>query len=342
MISRKRRFRDSRHVICLWDPFLSLDVSSDMQEKHCTLGDVGTFNSIGGFDVLFNIFLNMEENHQMNYCPPTTFTPYESATKKVSRDPGQDSDCFMTYDLVRGHGGGSDVQGRWVCDTYWRTLWQYCLYLFTCFVRDATYTFRSIKFTENTPYNGSAILVTPTGCVATRIDRAVFDQIEVYLAANMESWYDRDNYPDEYHKYLSKGSLHFISACYKSNVWAAAAVPHHQPSVNEGELAATLSRRPAPNLKDYDWDFHPSFEVTHGSSKPGVPRNIDYTVAVEVCPLNRRTRTIFDRIGTVTTALNNVADSVFSFRTKHKNSSTSHFTSFRWLLVWLPVYYFKI
>lgn len=64
-------------VICLWHPFTNIDLDEQMQENHCILGDVGRFNSRGGFDVMFNIAMTMEENRKMNYHPPRTFKPIE-------------------------------------------------------------------------------------------------------------------------------------------------------------------------------------------------------------------------------------------------------------------------
>lgn len=65
------------------------------------MGDVGRFNSSGGFDVMFNIFLTVEENHKMGYFPPITFRPFVLLGTHQCRYPKEESQYFMSEDLYR-------------------------------------------------------------------------------------------------------------------------------------------------------------------------------------------------------------------------------------------------
>lgn len=94
---------DLKYAITLWHPFNSnIGRNNQMQEKHCILGDVGRFNSKGGFDVMFNIFMTMEENRKMNYFPPITFTPFQASTRTgvhLHQVPARECQYFITDDL---------------------------------------------------------------------------------------------------------------------------------------------------------------------------------------------------------------------------------------------------
>lgn len=92
-----------RNAICLWSPDTNQNVAQDLQEKHCTLGDVGMFDSSSNFEVFFNIFMSREENIQMNYRPPENFSPLEARHYGIIRPVLEDNNQICTSDFRKIH-----------------------------------------------------------------------------------------------------------------------------------------------------------------------------------------------------------------------------------------------
>ena len=72
----RTEFFYSERTIALWNPSPSLSLPQNRRKRNIQLGDVGYFNKDGGFDILFNIFLDTEENLNQQFEPPPQFTPY--------------------------------------------------------------------------------------------------------------------------------------------------------------------------------------------------------------------------------------------------------------------------
>lgn len=84
---KSKRGLGGPNVIRLWAPYPNLNLDRKQQEKHCSPGDVGTFASDGSFSVLFNIFMSMEENNDMDYHPPPNFQPFVVGRHKNYKRP---------------------------------------------------------------------------------------------------------------------------------------------------------------------------------------------------------------------------------------------------------------
>ncbi|KAH9484562.1 hypothetical protein JR316_0004044 [Psilocybe cubensis] len=221
-----------------------------LQESHCTLGDVGVFNSDGGFDVFFNIFMTMEENLAMDYDPPSTFVPLEltsTSSLNAQRPTPQGEGFYFSNNFTLDKETGESV----------------------C-------TFESIKAPEKP---GGAILVLPEGCTKQFMTRFVKDKIEAYLGIYAESWYDPENYSNKL-RALPNGSLQLIRTCYRSNSWVAAVLPtrRYMPGMSYARL-----RRSATNPRCYEWDdnYRKSIIINTGSSKMDA-QDLQRTIAVEV------------------------------------------------------------
>lgn len=92
----------SFYTICLWAPFPNKNLPQHLQEKYCTLGDVGVFDEYGGFEVFFNIYMTREENLQMHYHPPEGFCPLDFMTSQNDSRPVQeDITQFLTNDFLQ-------------------------------------------------------------------------------------------------------------------------------------------------------------------------------------------------------------------------------------------------
>ena len=72
----RTEFFYSTHTIALWNPSPSLSFPSNRRRRNIQLGDVGYFNKDGGFDVLFNIFLDTKGNCDLEFDLPPEFEPY--------------------------------------------------------------------------------------------------------------------------------------------------------------------------------------------------------------------------------------------------------------------------
>ncbi len=63
---RRSEFFPYKTVIPLWWP----------SERNICIGDIGSFNNEGGFEILFNIFLSAGDNAAHGFNPPVDFEPY--------------------------------------------------------------------------------------------------------------------------------------------------------------------------------------------------------------------------------------------------------------------------
>lgn len=95
----------SKYAIRLWHPYGNLRNEQHIEDRYCSLGDVGTFESNGGFLVMFNIFLTKEENKFMEYCPPHDFTPFNVNHGMCTvEDPNVIGSHHMSKNFHRKHG----------------------------------------------------------------------------------------------------------------------------------------------------------------------------------------------------------------------------------------------
>jgi len=78
--------------IALWEPLGSINsrLPRQLQQANICLGDIGHFNSSGGFETKFNILLSKEENVLLGHCPPVNFVPWEDCPSFLTgrRQPG--------------------------------------------------------------------------------------------------------------------------------------------------------------------------------------------------------------------------------------------------------------
>lgn len=74
---------DSSRVIPLYYPSPNTP-GPETWARHVCMGDVGFFNSLGGFTSLFNIFETKAKNISLGYRPPASFRPFYLTVSEVS------------------------------------------------------------------------------------------------------------------------------------------------------------------------------------------------------------------------------------------------------------------
>lgn len=124
----------------------------------------------------------------------------------------------------------------------------------------------------------------PEGCSKERIDSRLVElgQLDDYLRRHIDSWYNPASYPFT-HPRLPNGSLSLIHTCYKSDLWAAAALPtrNHAPGLSFAEF-----KRTSPDTRSYSWvRYHEHSMATNAGSSIQNAKSINCTVMMEVFSL---------------------------------------------------------
>jgi len=89
--------------IALWEPRASINsrLSRQFQQANICLGDIGHFNSSGGFETKFNILLSKEDNGVLGHCPPVNFVPWEDCPSFLTGRGHPEPCYFQTGNIFR-------------------------------------------------------------------------------------------------------------------------------------------------------------------------------------------------------------------------------------------------
>jgi hypothetical protein len=95
----------SERVVPLWSPSPGISAPESFKKTNVCVGDVGFFSKEGGFEVLFNVFLTIDENKALEFDPPDDFVPYLPRFKvsKISEISKENyTPCFGDFELDLG------------------------------------------------------------------------------------------------------------------------------------------------------------------------------------------------------------------------------------------------
>ncbi len=67
---------ESERVVPLWSPSPGVIAPEGFKKTNVCVGDIGFFSKEGDFEVLFNVFLTIDENKALEFDPPDDFVPY--------------------------------------------------------------------------------------------------------------------------------------------------------------------------------------------------------------------------------------------------------------------------
>ncbi|KAH9484552.1 hypothetical protein JR316_0004034 [Psilocybe cubensis] len=244
----------SNHVIRLWEPFpLDIDMDKKLQERHCSLGDVGMFTSGGGFEVMFNIFLSLEENNIMNYHPPSTFKPFPLRRRVGDRG-------FKLHDQTKY--ATSNFQATYSQEKGLK--------------RPSSYFINS---TSKPTAPGGAILILPDGCTKHSLHKHLETDIANYMEDHVASWYKLEFKPSDKWRGRPNGSLMLILSCFRSHVWAGASLCP-KDYLADG-CKAVLRDQVEPDWYLWDKEKSPSIKTNNNSYSEvgGVVRSVAIEVA---------------------------------------------------------------
>ncbi|KAK0445322.1 uncharacterized protein EV420DRAFT_972287 [Desarmillaria tabescens] len=169
-------------------------------ERGICVGDVGIIRDDGGFDFIFNAFLEADDPVHEGGVPPN-FAPL----RMESRNPVRTIYCQ--------HPRGSSVRSSHVS--------------VTSVVLEASAEVPSVAgggvgFEFTTSKDQAAVLMLPQG--GTRFDGKNLSLMRNYALAHAHEWYEYVNSPDYLGREAPNGSLYFVTGCDKATAWGSAAM----------------------------------------------------------------------------------------------------------------------
>ncbi|KAK0210016.1 hypothetical protein DFS33DRAFT_250740 [Desarmillaria ectypa] len=188
------------HGYPLWIPEPDYSLCSAYVERGICVGDVGIIRDDGGFDFIFNAFLEADDPVHEGGVPPN-FSPL----RIESRNPVRTIYCQ--------HPRGSSVRSSHVS--------------VKSVTLEASAEVPSVAgggagFEFATSKDQAAVLMLPQG--GTRFDSKNLLSMRNYALAHAHEWYEYINSPDYLGREALNGSLCFVTGCDKAMTWGSAAM----------------------------------------------------------------------------------------------------------------------
>ncbi|KAK0493315.1 hypothetical protein EDD18DRAFT_1464838 [Armillaria luteobubalina] len=190
------------HGYPLWIPEPDYSLSSAYVERGICVGDVGIIRSDGGFDFIFNAFL--EADNPVNACQvPPNFSPLRTES---------DSNDNPIHIMRLQHPKNSFVTSPHVS--------------VTSMTLEAPTELPPVagggaEFEFSTSKDQAAFLMLPQG--ATRFDIKNLLSMRNYALEHAREWYEYINGPN-LGREVPNGTLYFVTGCDKTTAWESAAI----------------------------------------------------------------------------------------------------------------------
>ena len=231
-------------AIALWSPSLGANLHKEFKKSNVCVGDVGFFTKQGGFLVLFNIFLSVEANIDLDFDPPPDLEPYPACFRE---------DVSIVSMIRRSsyrHCDGAFLQSDLAPDSP-RFDWSssYCVHSLMSF---RTY-FASYRLQVPTTrkkkdvQRWGSVLDLPYGTWKDEMHPRMMSGLQLYIKRHANDWYlyyrmhpSGSTIPD--------GALKVVTSSYKCRTWALASCS----TDSSNEIFAQLYKTSNSDIY-YDW-----------------------------------------------------------------------------------------